>query len=91
MLQIFCRIFAPEESPQTIYTLLYIIKMDEKNYKILVVDDEQDLCEILKFNLETEGYLEETQGECGYGSDSYYIPDGSRYRERYRYWFQSRG
>ena len=34
--------------------------MDEKNYKILVVDDEQDLCEILKFNLETEGYLVET-------------------------------
>jgi len=60
VLQIFCRIFAPEESPQTIYTLLYIIKMDEKNYKILVVDDEQDLCEILKFNLETEGYLVET-------------------------------
>lgn len=28
----------------------------DKNYKILVVDDEQDLCEILKFNLETEGY-----------------------------------
>ncbi|MBO1734646.1 MAG: DNA-binding response regulator [Coprobacter sp.] len=25
-------------------------------YKILVVDDEEDLCEILKFNLETEGY-----------------------------------
>lgn len=24
--------------------------------KILVVDDEEDLCEILKFNLETEGY-----------------------------------
>ena len=34
--------------------------MDEKNYKILVVDDEQDLCEILKFNLETEGYQVET-------------------------------
>ena len=30
--------------------------MEEKNFKILVVDDEQDLCEILKFNLETEGY-----------------------------------
>ena len=60
MLQIFCRIFAPEERPQAIYTLLYIIKMDEKNYKILVVDDEQDLCEILKFNLETEGYQVET-------------------------------
>lgn len=28
--------------------------------KILVVDDEQDLCEILKFNLETEGYQVET-------------------------------
>lgn len=25
-------------------------------YRILVVDDEEDLCEILKFNLETEGY-----------------------------------
>lgn len=28
----------------------------EHNNKILVVDDEQDLLEILKFNLETEGY-----------------------------------
>ncbi len=27
-----------------------------KNYRILVVDDEEDLCEILKFNLESEGY-----------------------------------
>lgn len=25
-------------------------------YKILVVDDEESLCEILKFNLELEGY-----------------------------------
>ena len=31
-----------------------------KNQRILVVDDEQDLCEILKFNLETEGYEVET-------------------------------
>ncbi len=31
-----------------------------KQYKILVVDDEQDLCEILKFNLETEGYAVST-------------------------------
>lgn len=31
--------------------------MEEKKYHILVVDDEQDLCEILKFNLETENYL----------------------------------
>ena len=34
--------------------------MTEKKYRILVVDDEQDLCEILKFNLETEGYQVET-------------------------------
>ena len=25
-------------------------------YRILVVDDEEDLCEILQYNLETEGY-----------------------------------
>ncbi len=31
------------------------------DYRILVVDDEEDLCEILKFNLENEGY------EVGYG------------------------
>lgn len=30
--------------------------MDEKKYRVLVVDDETDLCDILKFNLETEGY-----------------------------------
>ena len=30
------------------------------NYKILVVDDEEDLCEILKFNLENEGYEVDT-------------------------------
>ena len=34
--------------------------MDEKDSRILVVDDEQDLWEILKFNLETEGYQVET-------------------------------
>lgn len=32
----------------------------ETNSHILVVDDEQDLCEILKFNLETEGYNVDT-------------------------------
>ena len=26
-------------------------------YRILVVDDEEDLCEILKFNLENENYI----------------------------------
>lgn len=34
--------------------------MQNAMYKILVVDDEEDLCEILRFNLETEGYLVDT-------------------------------
>ena len=34
--------------------------MTNRDYRILVVDDEQDLCEILKFNLETEGYQVDT-------------------------------
>ena len=31
-----------------------------QQYRILVVDDEEDLCEILKFNLENEGYQVDT-------------------------------
>lgn len=34
--------------------------MADKDYRILVVDDEEDLCEILKFNLEAEGYAVQT-------------------------------
>ena len=34
--------------------------MDKESIKILVVDDEEDLCEILKFNLESEGYHVDT-------------------------------
>ena len=35
--------------------------MNDKNLQhILVVDDEEDICEILKFNLESEGYLVDT-------------------------------
>jgi len=30
---------------------------DLKTYRILIVDDEEDICEILKFNLESEGYV----------------------------------
>lgn len=30
------------------------------DYRILIVDDEEDLCEILKFNLENEGYQVDT-------------------------------
>ena len=33
-------------------------------YRILVVDDEEDLCEILKFNLETEGYTVDTSNSA---------------------------
>ena len=39
----------------------------DNNYKILVVDDEQDLCEILKFNLETDGYTVETANSAEEG------------------------
>lgn len=31
-----------------------------RTYQILVVDDEEDLCEILKFNLENENYMVDT-------------------------------
>jgi two-component system alkaline phosphatase synthesis response regulator PhoP len=31
--------------------------MDPKNKKILIVDDEEDLCEILQYNLSNEGYI----------------------------------
>lgn len=34
--------------------------MGEIKYHILVVDDEEDICEILKFNLETEDYIVDT-------------------------------
>ena len=33
--------------------------MDNANLKILIVDDEEDLCEILQFNLENEGFKTE--------------------------------
>lgn len=34
--------------------------MQETKHHILIVDDEVDICEILKFNLETEGYIVDT-------------------------------
>ncbi len=33
---------------------------EDKKYRILVIDDEESLCEILKFNLEREGYTVDT-------------------------------
>ncbi len=35
---------------------LLTMNMEERKARIMVVDDEFDLCEILKFNLETDGY-----------------------------------
>lgn len=40
--------------------LQYQRKQTMNNYRILVVDDEEDICEILKFNLENEGYQVDT-------------------------------
>ena len=42
-------------------TLIFATEMEaNKDIHILVVDDEEDLCEILKYNLETEGYQVDT-------------------------------
>ncbi len=40
--------------------------MSKKKYKILIVDDEEDLCEIIQFNLEGEGY----ETEVAYSAES---------------------
>lgn len=42
------------------YVFLQCKMENKKNISTLVVDDEEDLCEILKFNLETEGYNVDT-------------------------------
>jgi DNA-binding response OmpR family regulator len=34
--------------------------INNKNVRILVVDDEEDICEIIKYNLESEGYTVDT-------------------------------
>ena len=45
-------------------------------YRILVVDDEEDLCEILQFNLETEGY----QVDVAYSAEDALKLDLSQYK-----------
>lgn len=45
-------------------------------YKILVVDDEEDLCEILQFNLEIEGY----QVDVAYSAEEALMKDISTYK-----------
>ena len=49
----------------------------EKRYKILVVDDEEDLCGILKFNLEAGGYDVETAASAEEAMER--VPDASTY------------
>lgn len=44
-------------------------------YRILIVDDEETLCEALKFNLEEEGYEVDT----AYSSEQVLTMDTSRY------------
>ena len=59
------------------------------DYRILVVDDEEDLCEILKFNLENEGYEVDTANSAeeamkmDISSYHYYLYHSKRYRKRY--------
>ena len=66
--------------------------MEEKNKRILVVDDEQDLCEILSFNLETEGYHVDTANSAEEALEmdvpSYHLllfPDGEEVEGKSRY------
>jgi two-component system, OmpR family, alkaline phosphatase synthesis response regulator PhoP len=47
-------------------------------YRILVVDDEEDLCEILQFNLETEGY----EVDVAYSAEDALKKDISQYNLR---------
>jgi len=39
--------------------------MEQRDYRILIVDDEEDLCEILQFNLEGEGF----EAEVAYSAE----------------------
>ncbi|MDN5215931.1 response regulator transcription factor [Fulvivirgaceae bacterium BMA12] len=52
--------------------------MSEKlNFKVLVVDDEEDILELLKYNLEKEGYLVKTalEGREGVKIARKFVPD----------------
>lgn len=45
------------------------------SYRILIVDDEETLCEVLKFNLEAEGYEVDT----AYSAEQVLTMDVARY------------
>ena len=53
------------------------------DYRILVVDDEEDLCEILKFNLENEGYEVDTANSAEEGQEDSPDTHHLHYRQRY--------
>ena len=50
---------------------------DKKNIKVLVVDDEEDIVELLKYNLEKEGYSVKTalDGKEAVKISKKYIPN----------------
>lgn len=47
-----------EKKNNRIFAHKFVTVMND--YRILIVDDEEDLCEILQFNLENEGYIVDT-------------------------------
>lgn len=51
--------------------------MEDSNYKILVVDDEEDIVEIVSYNLEKEGYVTEmaTNGKEALQKMEYFKPN----------------
>lgn len=59
-----------DRSPACNYLISYIMRI-----KILVIDDEEALCEILKFNLEKEGY----SVDCAYSAEEALEKDLSGY------------
>ena len=50
---------------------------EKRNFKVLIVDDEEDILELLKYNLEKEGYLVKTalDGREGVKIAKKFIPD----------------
>jgi len=49
----------PDEDQSKKYKSKNLIVMDSRNKRILIVDDEEDLCEILQYNLGNAGYTSE--------------------------------
>ncbi len=54
--------------------------MQSENYKILVVDDDKDILELLRYNLEKEGYQIKTASD---GTTAVEIAGNSNWRFDY--------